>query len=191
MPPTTTTTEPAPVTPEAAPGEAGATVDGESVETTLTRADNALVVSAGDISATVYGLTSDGQRVALDSDGNLRLEQQDRVVVSATGYEAGGDVEVWLRSTPIKLAAVTADARGEIAGTFALPKGVDAGDHRVVLAGRTKSGGDSVIGVGVRIGEYGKESNVSKWIISLAIAMAISLALVIPTTVRRRKRANG
>ena len=191
VPPTTTTTEPAPVTPEAAPGEAGATVDGESVETTLTRADNALVVSAGDISATVYGLTSDGQRVALDSDGNLQLEQQDRVVVSATGYEAGGDVEVWLRSTPIKLAAVTADARGEIAGTFALPKGVDAGDHRVVLAGRTKSGGDSVIGVGLRIGEYGKESNVNKWIISLAIALAITLALVIPTTVRRRKRANG
>ncbi|NBU38411.1 MAG: hypothetical protein EBS32_09310 [Actinobacteria bacterium] len=61
----------------------------------------------------------------------------------------------------------------------------------MVVAGRTKSGGDSVIGVGLRIGAYGKESNVSKWIIALAIALAISLALVIPTTLRRRKCSHG
>ncbi|MFZ9158932.1 MAG: hypothetical protein ACO230_12670, partial [Ilumatobacteraceae bacterium] len=150
-----------------------------------------LVVSAGDISATVYGLTTEGQKVALDADGNLQLDQQDRVVVAASGYESGSDVEIWLRSTPAKLATVTVDARGEISGTFTLPKNIDAGDHRVVLAGRTKSGGDSVIGVGLRIGSYGKESNVNRWIISLVIAMGITLALVIPTTVRRRKRANG
>ena len=190
-PTTTTTTEPAPVTPDAAPGEAGATVDGELVQATVTRSDNALVVSAGDISATVYGLSTDGQKVALDADGNLQLEQKDRIVVSASGYEPSTEVEIWLRSTPTKLATVTSDARGEISGTFALPANTEAGDHRVVLAGRTKSGGDSVIGVGLRIGAYAKESNVSRWIISLTIALAIILALVIPTTARRRKRLNG
>lgn len=190
VPPTTTTTEPAPVTPEAAPGEAGATVDGEPVKATVTREDNALVVAAGEISATVYGLTSDGERVSLDADGNLQLDQLDRVVISASGYAPQSDVEIWLRSTPTKLAVVTADVRGDVSGTFSLPKGIDSGNHRVVLSGRTKSGGDSVIGLGLRIGSFEKESGINRMLIASALALAIILALVIPTTVRRRKRAN-
>jgi hypothetical protein len=191
LPTTTTTTEPAPVAPEAAPGESGATVDGEEIETTLTRVDNALVVEAGEISVSVNGLRPDGQKVALDPEGNLRLDREDRVFVSASGYEPDSDVEVWLRSAPVKLAGVRTDARGEFTGIFPLPAGVDAGDHRVVLAGRTKSGGDSIIGVGLRIGEYRKESNTGRWIISFAIALAVILGLVIPTTTRRRRRANA
>ncbi|MEY3588895.1 MAG: hypothetical protein RJA47_1491, partial [Actinomycetota bacterium] len=75
-------------------------------------------------------------------------------------------------------------------GTFSLPKGIDSGNHRVVLAGRTKSGGDSVIGLGLRIGAFEKESGINRMLIASALALAIILALVIPTTVRRRKRAN-
>ena len=189
VPPTTTTTEPAPVAPEAAPGEAGATVDGESVETKLSRSDDSLLVTAGDVSLTVYGLDPAGQRVALDADGNLQLSEDDRIVVSASGYESGTLVEVWLRSTPTKIGTVAVDSLGRINGTFNIPRTIDAGDHRVVLAGRTKSGGDSVIGVGLRIGAYGKESNVNRWIIVSAIILAVALALILPTTARRRRRA--
>ena len=166
-------------------------MDGEEVNATVTRSDNALVVSAGDVSATVYGLNTAGQKVALDADGNLQLEQQDRVVVSASGYEPGSDAEIWIRSEPTKLATVKVDASGRFSGTFLLPGKIDAGDHRVVLAGTTKSGGDSVIGVGLRIGGYGKESGVNRLLIVTALVLAITLALVIPTTARRRKRAHG
>ncbi|MFM9133687.1 MAG: glycine-rich domain-containing protein, partial [Actinomycetota bacterium] len=189
--PTTTTTVPAPDAPEAAPGEAGATVDGEEIDVDVERSDNALVVSAADVTATVYGIDTAGGRVALDADGNLRLEQGDSVAVEASGYEPGSDVEIWLRSTPVQLGVRTADSSGAVTGRFAVPSSVDAGDHRVILSGLTAAGGKSVIGVGLRIGAYGKESGLNKWLIILPLVLATMLALVIPTTARRRKRANG
>jgi len=190
-PTTTSTTVPAPDAPDAAPGEAGATVDGEEIDVEVERSDNALVVSAADVTATVYGMDAAGGRVALDADGNLRLEEGDSVVVEASGYEPGSEVEIWLRSTPVQLGVRTADASGAVTGRFAVPSSVDPGDHRVILSGLTAAGGKSVIGVGLRIGAYGKESGLNKWFIILPLVLATMLALVIPTTARRRKRANG
>lgn len=190
-PTTTTTTVPAPDAPAASPGEAGATVDGEEVETSVERSDNALVVSAADVTATIYGTTADGERIALDADGNLQLETGDSVVVEASGYEPGSEVEIWLRSTPVQLGVRTVDATGAVSGRFAVPSSVEKGDHRVILSGVTAEGSDSVIGVGLRIGAYGKESGISTWLIVVPLVLATILALVIPTTARRRKRANG
>ncbi|NBU16832.1 MAG: hypothetical protein EBS48_07440 [Actinobacteria bacterium] len=190
-PTTTTTTVPAPDAPAASPGEAGATVDGEEVETSVERSDNALVVSAADVTATIYGTNAAGERIALDADGNLQLETGDSVVVEASGYEPGSEVEIWLRSTPVQLGVRTVDATGAVSGRFAVPSSVEKGDHRVILSGVTADGSDSVIGVGLRIGAYEKESGLNKWVIILPLVLATILALVIPTTARRRKRANG
>jgi hypothetical protein len=190
-PTTTTTTVPAPDAPAASPGEAGATVDGEEVETSVERSDNALVVSAADVTATIYGTNADGERIALDADGNLQLETGDSVVVEASGYEPGSEVEIWLRSTPVQLGVRMVDATGAVSGRFAVPSSVEKGDHRVILSGVTAEGSDSVIGVGLRIGAYGKESGISTWLIVVPLVLATILALVIPTTARRRKRANG
>jgi hypothetical protein len=85
----------------------------------------------------------------------------------------------------------TVDATGAVSGRFAVPSSVEKGDHRVILSGVTADGSDSVIGVGLRIGAYEKESGLNKWVIILPLVLATILALVIPTTARRRKRANG
>lgn len=190
-PTTTSTTIPAPDAPDAAPGEAGATVDGEEINVDVERTNNALVVSAADVTATVYGMDAAGERVALDADGNLRLEEGDSVVVEASGYEPGSEVEIWLRSTPVQLGVRTADASGAVTGRFAVPSSVDPGDHRVILSGLTAAGGKSIIGVGLRIGAYEKEDGLNRWLIIVPLVLATMLALVIPTTARRRKRANG
>ena len=190
-PTTTSTTVPAPDAPDAAPGEAGATVDGEEINVDVERANNALVVSAADVTATVYGTDAAGERVALDADGNLRLEEGDSVVIEASGYEPGSEVAFWLRSTPVRLGVRAADTSGAVTGRFAVPSSVDPGDHRVILSGLTAAGGKSIIGVGLRIGAYGKESGLNKWLIILPLVLATMLALVIPTTARRRRRAHG
>jgi len=188
--PTTTTTIPAPTAPKASSGEAAATVDGEVVATKLTRVDNQLVIEAGDISANVYAIDSDSKKVALNNDGVLEISSADTIVFDAEGYEPTSAVEVWLNSSPIRLGVVTADSEGRVSGQYAVPSTVPKGDHRVVLAGRTSSGGDSVIGVGLRIGKYGKEQGFSKPLLVTVIALGMLLALVIPTTARRRKHAN-
>ena len=163
-------------------------MDGEEVETSVERSDNALVVSAADVTATIYGTNAAGERIALDADGNLQLETGDSVVVEASGYEPGSEVEIWLRSTPVQLGVRTVDATGAVSGRFAVPSSVEKGDHRVILSGVTADGSDSVIGVGLRIGAYEKESGISTWLIVVPVLLAVIAALVLPTTLRRRRR---
>jgi hypothetical protein len=58
----------------------------------------------------------------------------------------------------------------------------------VILSGTAASGADSVIGVGLRIGAYEKEAGISPWLIVIPVLLAVSAALVLPTTLRRRRR---
>jgi hypothetical protein len=187
VPPTTTTTIPAPSAPELSSGEAGALVDGEEVETTLTRSNNALVVSGAGIEASVYGMSPEGARIDLDEDGLLRLDTQDQVVVEAEGYEAGNVVDVWMYSTPTRLGQLTADAAGLIQGSFLLPESLETGDHRVVLDGQNSRGQEVILGIGVSVGEVEQSSLLSRLLIIVPVSLAILAALIIPTTLRRRR----
>jgi MYXO-CTERM domain-containing protein len=45
--------------------------------------------------------------------------------------------------------------------------------------------------VGLRIGAYGKESGLSTWLIVIPVLLAVLAALVLPTTLRRRRRAHA
>jgi hypothetical protein len=187
VPPTTTTTIPAPSAPELSSGEAGALVDGEEVETTLTRSNNALVVSGAGIEASVYGMSPEGARIDLDEDGLLRLDTQDQVVVEAEGYEAGNVVDVWMYSTPTRLGQLTVDAAGLIQGSFLLPESLETGDHRVVLDGQNSRGQEVILGIGVSVGEVEQSSLLSRLLIIVPVSLAILAALIIPTTLRRRR----
>jgi hypothetical protein len=184
---TTTTTIPVPSAPELSSGEAGALVDGEEVDTTLTRSNNALVVSGAGVEATVYGMSPEGARIDLDEDGLLRLNTQDQVVVEADGFEAGNVVDVWMYSSPTRLGQLTVDAQGAIQGSFLLPESLESGDHRVVLDGQNNRGQDVVLGIGVSVGDVEQSSLWSRLLIIVPVSFAILAALIIPTTLRRRR----
>ena len=189
---TTTTTVPAPDAPQVEPGQAGATIDGESVEAQISRRDNALVLGLGAMSASIHGETTDGERIALDVDGNLSLAPGDRVIVSGQGFESQSDVDVWLFSTPTRLGAATSSTTGTIQGSFIVPEAIESGSHRLILDGRSADGKPAVIGVGLLIGGYDTEQGINKWLIIVPIVLATTLGLVIPTTLqRRRKREAG
>jgi len=184
---TTTTTVPAPVAPELSSGETGALVDGEEVDTTLTRSNNALVVSGAGIEASLYGMSPDGARIDLDDNGLLRLDTQDQIVVEAEGYVPGNVVDVWMYSTPTRLGQLTVDGAGAIAGNFKLPESLTVGDHRVVLNGENNRGQDVTLGIGVFVGEVDQSSLASRLLIIIPVSLAILAALIIPTTLRRRR----
>jgi hypothetical protein len=187
LPTTTTTTIPAPAAPNLSSGEAGALVDGVEVETTLSRSNNALVVSAAGIEASIYGMTDDGARVDLDEDGFLRLETSDQIVVEAKGFSAGDEVDVWMYSTPTRLGVAEVDANGIMKATFTLPPGIDSGDHRVVLDGTNGKGQDVTLGVGIAVGEVSQSSLISRLLIIVPVSAAILIALLIPTALKRRR----
>ncbi|MBM3638745.1 MAG: hypothetical protein FJW98_04835 [Actinobacteria bacterium] len=183
--PSTTTT--VPEIAEAAPGEAAILVGGESVKSTLSRSNDQLVISAGDMAATISGLTSDGAVAPLDSEGNIRLSEGDQIQVEASGFAPNSDVEVWLFSTPTLLGTVTVNAEGTASAVFPLPRGAESGNHRVALNGKNVAGDDASFAVGIVIGSNsGGVSTAGKVLIAIPIALAVLFALVIPAR-RRRK----
>lgn len=98
---------------------------------------------------------------------------------------------VWMYSTPTKLGILTADASGKIRGRFALPPDVESGDHRLVLEGLNADGVPVVLGIGIAYGELETSSTLSRVLIAIPVALAIMFGLVIPTTLKRRRRENS
>lgn len=184
-------TEVAPKAPAAAPGEASAVVDGETISATLSRVNNQITATAGDISTTISGLTPDGQRVALNTEGNLVLNEGDKIVVEASGVEPDEDVAVWMFSTPTKLGVIAADANGKISGTFNLPNGIESGEHRVVLSGTSRNGTNVVLGIGLSYGAVNSGSTLTRVLIAIPISLAILFGFFLPAVSRRRRKAVG
>lgn len=187
--PSTSTTVPTPDAPQVAPGEAGAFIAGQNVELQISREDNALVVTGAGVEARIYGISSTGERIDLDTDGNLRLNSGDSISLDASGLEPGTEVEAWMFSTPNQLGTLSVDKAGKISGTFRIPADVASGDHRFVLKSANESGEDLVIGIGIAVGALSSGSTATRILITIPIALAAMAGLVIPTTIRRRRRA--
>lgn len=138
---------------------------------------------------TFSGLTSDGQTIPLDSDGNLRVTGDDIVSIDGSGFLPESSVEVWMFSSPRLLSTVTADSAGRVTENVTLPGVLAEGDHRFVLNGQSSSGDDALVGLGLIVGyEGGGLSTIGKLMIALPIALAVVLGLLIPTAVRRRRK---
>ena len=183
-----TTTIPAPDAPEVSQGESGAIVNGESVDSELTRENNALVVSAAGIEASIFGLAADGSRIDLDADGNLHLTEDSRIGIDTSGFQPNAEIEVWLFSTPTKIGTIVTNSAGKAFGRFGLPEGIEAGDHRVVLKGANNKSEDVVIGIGIGLGAVDNGTNWARLLIAIPVALAVIFGLIIPTTLKRRRQ---
>ena len=173
-----------PDAPLAEPGAAGVVIDGEAVDAELSRSENRLVLTAGDVSATAFGETADGVRIPLDESGALRLESGDVIVVEGAGFEPGAEVEVWMMSTPTLLGDLVADRSGAVSGRFVPPVTLEPGEHRLVLSGEVPV----VLAFGVFVVSEATALRLGfpLWI---PVSIAIGLALIVPTRYIRRRRA--
>jgi hypothetical protein len=168
-------------------GTAGVVIGGKTAATTVTRADNTILVSGGGIEATIYGESTDGQRIDLDDNGDLRLTLGDKIVVEAEGFESASEVDVWMYSTPTRLGALEISESGTGVSSFALPASVDEGEHRVVLDGANNDGQDVVLGLGIAVGAL-EGNSVNKVLIIAPLTLAILFALLLPSVLRRRRK---
>lgn len=163
-------------------------MNGKKIAITITRENNQLVFTGGGIKGTLRGTKANGDAIALDTDGNLRIEGSDRISVESEGFAAESLIDVWLFSTPKKVGSVTADALGKGAGTFTIDKDLETGDHRVVLKGENPDGDDVVLAIGIVAGAIDVTSTLSRVLIAIPIALAVFVGLFIPNQVRRRRR---
>ena len=173
---------------EAQPGAGAVEIDGELIEGSTSRVDNQLIVTAGSLTVGIAAVDENGTIQPLDANGNVFVQPEDLVQVTATGFKTQSEVEVWMFSTPTQLGNVSVNDEGKITATFTVPKSTESGDHRIALVGTDSNGKDAKFAVGLIVGSTTSLSTTAKVLIAVPIVGAVILALLLPTQIRRRRR---
>jgi hypothetical protein len=177
----------APKIPSLDTGEAAVTSGGKEVSTRLSRANNQIVIQAGDITTTINGLSKSGAPVPLNKDGNVPLQGGSRVRVFAEGLKPKTSVEAWLFSSPTWLGVAKVDEKGTLSQIFTLPKDVKPGQHRIALKAITAAGDEVSIALGIVVGDGKIARNIAPWLIAIPIGLAMAAAFFLPVAYRRRR----
>ena len=164
---------------------AAALVNGKRVDLNVTRQNNVLQISSGNIQMNIKVLDESGAIVPLDEDGNVVIEKGSKFEFSVTGAQPNAKLEAWLFSDPVKLGNTIVDANGKATATLNIANKVPKGFHRFVTKTYSSSGDAVTMSVGV-IAAGGSSTPIGL-IIFIVLALAILIALLIPA-VRRRKK---
>jgi hypothetical protein len=166
-------------------GGSGLLLGGKEVEAVIVRENNRLVITAGPLVVRIWAVAADGSRLSLDDDGRLRVNEGDSVTVNASGFTSDSKAEVRLYSTPILLGRTNIDGEGELVGSYEIPKGVENGNHNVVLVGE-RNGEDVVMSLSIVLGNE-SNSRALTVVVVFVLLLAVTGALLIPAIVRRRR----
>lgn len=179
--------DPAPTAPETTPGSAKLSVNGSDAELNVQRVNNSLKIAGSGVEVTVSAVDESGNQIALDTDGNLRVTDNDQLIVNASGFGAEEDLDAWLFSTPTFLGTVKTNSSGVASGTFDVPSKLDAGEHRLVLKSKSQLGEDTVVTIGLIAGAEDSGSSGVSIAVGIVIALAVLVGLLIPVVIRRRE----
>lgn len=124
----------------------------------------------------------------LDAEGNLRLSDSRTVRVQIENLIPDTQLEAWIFSTPTQLGAYTTPADGSFAADVRIGSEIPDGTHRFVIKQVTPGGNETVMSVGIAIGETVSGGYSIRWIIIATIGLAALAALALPAR-RRRRRA--
>jgi len=163
-------------------------VGGVKTEIAITRENNQLQFTGAGITGTIKGTKKSGEAIALDSDGNLRIEAGDLLSVESTGFAPGFSIAVWMFSTPTKAGEIISDKTGHAAGSFTASNKLEKGDHRVVLKGVNPDSDEVVMSIGIVVGAMSTTSTLSRILIAIPITLAIGFGIALPNQARRRRR---
>ncbi len=107
------------------------------------------------------------------------------IPITGEGFKPFEVVDIWLHSTPVLLGTLTANARGSISGSFAMPTGLPTGTHHVVLvdeAGVSYTSAALVVTTTAALASTGADIS-SGW---LALALMVLGGLALTVAARRR-----
>jgi len=186
---TTTTNVSPPVVGKVAAGQTAVRINGVNTDAKMSRRNNRIIINTGSVSATLSGADISGKILPLDADGILHLSVGDLIKVSVGGFESESIIEVWLFSTPIQLGSAAVRADGTMNGTYTLPVGIKSGPHRVVVLAKLANGKPTTFTLGILVGEISKTSTLTRVLIAIPISLAIGFGFLLPTQLRRRRKA--
>ena len=152
--------------------------------------NNQLVFTAGGFTVTLAGVNPDGSIIPLTTDGLLEVRRGDMFRMDATGFAPGSTVDIWMFSKSYHLIQMKVGSDGLVRSTLKVPKSVENGLHHLVMVGVDKADAEAKFEVGMNVGVPPQQWWFARYVIIIPIAIALVLALWLPTTVRRRRRTN-
>jgi LPXTG-motif cell wall-anchored protein len=81
----------------------------------------------------------------------LTVAQGGSVDIVSHNWMPGASVEVILNSTPVTLGTLTADANGDVSGSFGIPVGTALGSHTIQLSGVASGGVDRILSAAITV----------------------------------------
>jgi hypothetical protein len=94
-----------------------------------------------------------------------------------------------LFSTPTKLGTAEVGADGKMSGEYKLPFGTKSGAHRVVVTAKLPNGKPTTFTLGILVGDISTTSTLTRVLIAIPISLAIVFGFLLPTRIRRRRKA--
>lgn len=182
------TTAPAP------PPAGAATIDGQATALTLTGTDTAVTAQAGDVvvEVTPTATPDTTDSTATTASGVIEVAPDQEVEVATSGFRPDSEVEIWLHSEPMLLARAAADGRGALRTAVRIPPHVPAGDHRLVVTGRSPEGKTVSVAMAVRVHGDATTAHVSAFSESspstmIVVTVVVTLALCGGVLTARRR----
>ncbi|MGA1570031.1 MAG: beta strand repeat-containing protein [Ilumatobacteraceae bacterium] len=108
---------------------------------------NSVIVTAGDSVVRI----SPAENGRIDPTGRLVLTHPSRVRVTGDNMLPGATATIWVMSSPQQLGTVIVAADGTIDATYAIPTGIDPGDHTIQIDTADANGRALSIAMGLTI----------------------------------------
>ena len=188
--------ESAPVDPtklqEVFPDGAGATVNGRSVDSTVSAEPGTTeysVEAEGVVLRLHVNVGTGSGDLAIGSSGIFVIDSSSPLLsLDVEGLPADAPVEAWLYSDPRLLATARADSSGALHLEVTAPSDIEMGEHHVVVRALRGKSGDVVMSVPVRFQGNDAGTSVLRPLLVTVLMLAVVSAFVIPSSGRRRRR---
>ncbi|MGA1566416.1 MAG: fibronectin type III domain-containing protein [Ilumatobacteraceae bacterium] len=158
----------------------------DSTRTTNTDT-NTVTITVGD---TTLNITP-AENGRLDATGRLVITHPARVRVTATGMLPDTTATIWVMSDPQRLGTTTIAADGTIDTTYAIPTGIDPGNHTIQIDTVNTTGEPISIALGLTITSGllpTTGTNTNTHLAWLTLIIAIGALTTLTTTGNRRKQ---
>lgn len=131
------------------------------------------------------GLTPTDTVLTVGADGVLTLSRSDYLRVVASGFLPESRFGVVMFSDPVKVADGTAGTEGDIDAKFRVPEVLEPGRHTLQVNGLDAS--NKIVSVSAAVDVTGEGSSPLGRAVLIVIALALIVAVALPTTLRRRR----
>ena len=163
-------------------------IDGKKINATITSTASHITVTVAGTSTSLSATAPDGSPVNITADGILQAKIGSTVSTATSGFSAYSEVESWCYSTPTKLGSETTNGVGATAAGYKIPGSISLGNHHLVIRGTNSQGQAVTIGFAMRVSDDSLITRIATSPLMWAVlAMALLLALFLPSRLRRRE----